>query len=281
MSKLTTERYSTKNSALYPLVFLSFAKENFYLRMAISAFVIKQRVVPISPFMNIDYNLGGVVDKKLIRVAENTMLRRCRALWVFGKVSDGMLVEIYLAKKWGLPVRYFSLPNVSRGFQELTEEEIELGDVSNWVWDWVRSGKNLERWHPRLRIKKNYPLVYPAYSKRNFYLQTYISKYCLERHRIPLNPFMIYRYFLSDLIPRQHVYLGNASIIKSVDELWTFGPLSDGVIAEIELAKKRSQKISHYRIVSDKPQVIFRRVGPSRVEMEEKELEKYRPILRS
>lgn len=280
MSKLLTDRYGKRiEKDRSELVFLSFSKENFYLRMRISAFTILQKKVPISPFMNIDYNLGGVVDKKLIRIAENTMLKRCRELWVFGNLSDGMLVEIFLAKKMGLPIRFFSLPDEKHKAKELSENEITLTDVSKWVWEWVKSGKNLERWHPRLRIRKTYPLVYPAYSKKNFYLQTYISKYCLERRRIPLNPFMIFRYFLSDSVPREGIYKGNATIILNIDELWTFGPISDGVLAEVELAKKRGRKIKHFNITQDKPSVKFRQVSPKSVKLEEPTLEQYRKIL--
>lgn len=280
MTKLVKKRYgNVSKQSLYDLVFLSFAKENFYLRMRISGFSLLQKKVPISPFMNIDYNLGGIADKRMIRVAENSMLECCKELWVFGGISDGMLVEIFLAKKMGIPIRYFSLPNEKYEANELTEDNISFIDVSKWVWEWIRAGKNLERWHPRLRIKKTYPLVYPAYSKRNFYLQTYISKYCLDQRRIPLNPFMIFRYFLSDSVPRESVYMGNAAIIANVDELWTFGPISDGVLAEIELAKKRKQSIRHLKIVQDKPTVKFRKISSENVEFECPALEKYRYIL--
>lgn len=280
MSRLLKKRYGEVDSKhFYDLVFLSFAKENFYLRTWISGFVLLQKKVPISPFMNIDYNLGGIVNKKLIRVAENSMLKRCRELWVFGEISDGMLVEIFLAKKLGIPIRYFSLPNEKFETNELGVDEVLLADVSRWIWEWVRAGKNLERWHPRLRIRKTYPIVYPAYSKKNFYLQTYISKYCLEHRCIPLNPFMIFRYFLSDSVPREGVYEANAAIIANVDELWVFGPVSDGVLAEVELAKKRKQKVRYLKIVQDRPTVRFRKIPGRYVELEDPELEKYRSII--
>ena len=90
---------------------------------------------------------------------------------------------------------------------------------------------------------------------------------------------MIFRYFLSDTVPREDIYLGNRAIIDNIDELWTFGPLSDGVLAEVSLAKKRGHKVKHYKIVQDKPSVRFRKVPAQFVELEEPELEKYRGIL--
>ena len=50
------------------VIFTSLSKRNFYLRSDISAFVLKSSCTPISPFMNFDYNLAGIVDKDLIRV---------------------------------------------------------------------------------------------------------------------------------------------------------------------------------------------------------------------
>jgi hypothetical protein len=280
MAKFGKDRYeSGQGVAKYDLVYTSFSKENFYLRTRISAFIMQNEKVPISPFMNIDYNLGGIVDKRIVRVAENTMLERCSELWVFGEVSDGMLVEVFLAKKAGMPVKYFSVPDEDLEVRELSTDEVVLSDVSPWVWNWVQSGKNLERWHPRLRIKKTYPLIYPAYSKRNFYLHAHINKYCLERRAVPLNPFMIFKYFLWDRVSREATYKGNAAIISNIDEIWVFGPVSDGVLAEIELIKERGGKVKYFKIQQDKPTVKFRKTPAKYVEFEDQSLEKYREII--
>lgn len=171
------------------------------MRSEISQFVLMQGETPINPFLNFDYNLAGIVDKSLIRIANNTMIERADELWVFGEVSDGVLVEIYLAKRRKLPVRYFVRERINQ-FREIEQDEVQLEDVSPWMWEYVQAGKDLSRWHPRLRFHKTYPLIYPAYSKRNFYLQMHISKYCLEKRVVPLNPFMLFRYFLGDSVPR-------------------------------------------------------------------------------
>jgi hypothetical protein len=174
------------------IIFTSFSKRNFYLRAQISQFVLGRKQTPISPFMNFDYNLAGVVNKNLIRTANNTMITRCDELWVFGEVSDGVLVEIYIAKQHNKPVHYFDLSASDKTFHEVDDGYVRLEDVSPWMWEWVLAGKDLTRWHPRLRFNKTYPLVYPAYSKRNFYLQTHISQFCLDAATVPLNPFMLW-----------------------------------------------------------------------------------------
>lgn len=254
-------------------IFTSLSKRNFYERAAISAYVLKQGQTPISPFMNFDYNLGGIVSKDSIRIANNTLIKACDELWVFDEISDGVLVEVYLATKYKKPVRYFArVPGDDHGFVPITEDSVRLEDVSPWMWDWLHSGKDLSRWHPRLRFNKTYPIVYPAYSKRNFYWQMHISKYCLDHKVIPLNPFMLFRYFLGDTAPRAEVYRANADIVRLSDAVWTFGEISDGVLDEVTLKQKLGGRVAYYRIEGGNP-VHFRKIHPNGVEFEDAALE--------
>lgn len=249
------------------LIFVSFSKKNFYLKSKISAYVLKSGKIPISPFMNFEYNLDGLVNKDLIRVANNTLIKRCEELWVFGEVSDGVLTEIYLAQKNKMPVRFFIFDVIGENFREIKKNEATLEDVSPWVWEWINSGKKLDRWHPRLRFKKTYSIVYPAYSKRNFYWQMHISKFCLERKKIPLNPFMLFKYFLGDSVSRDSVYKANEGIVDLVDEIWVFGDISDGVQREIEMKQKKGGKIKYFRIIDGNP-VKFRKILPQKAVIE-------------
>jgi hypothetical protein len=225
--------------------------------------------------MNFDYNLAGLVDKSKIRIANNTMIQKCDQLWVFGEISDGVMVEIFLAKKHGKDVRYFMPGERLEDFKELSLDEVRLEDVSPWMWEWVQTGKNLERWHPRLRLKKTYPLAYPAYSKHNFFWQMQISQFCLEKRVIPLNPFMLFRYFLGDTVPRKQVYEANNNIVRISDELWVFDQVSDGVLAEIKIKKEAGGTVKYFKIINGDP-VKFHQLQPSQVEFEEPELEQFR-----
>ncbi len=278
MTKKSLKYDSLNHAQKMPIVFTSFSKKNFYLRAEISKFVLQQESVPISPFMNFDYNLGYIVNKDEIRVANNTLIRRSDELWVFGAIADGVLMEIYLAKKYKKSVRYFLLSSDSRTFREVSEDEIVLEDVSPWMWEWVRLGKDLERWHPRLRFTKTYPLVYPAYSKRNFYLQMHISEFCMNKKAVPLNPFMLFRYFLGDAVSREIIYRANAEIVKLCDELWCFGDIADGVLKEIRIKKIKKQPVKYFKLASNNP-IAFRKIPASSALFEEEELEKYRQDL--
>lgn len=264
-----------KHDRKYRIIFVSFSKRNFYLRSTISTFVLNQRCTPVSPFMNFEYNLGGVVDQDLIRVANNTLIQRADEVWVFGEVSDGVLIEIYLAKKFGKKIRFFATNNGWKEFREVGVSGVILEDVSPWMWEYVLAGKKLDRWHPRLRFTKVYPLVYAAYSKRNFYLHQHISKYCLKKRRIPLNPFMLFKYFLGDAVSREAVYLANASIVNLTDEIWTFGDISDGVLEEIIMKKKTGGKVKYFSI-NQKTTQSFRRISSARAIFEDSGLEKFR-----
>lgn len=274
---------SQQHYAVNSIIFTSYSKRNFYYRAEVSQFVLKARHTPINPYMNFDYNLSGVIDKSLIRIANNSLIAQANELWVFGEVSDGVLAEIYLARKRGITVKYYR--RVSSGdFKQIDADAVILEDVSEWLWQYMLAGKDIARWHPRLRFYKTYPLVYPAYSKRNFYLQMHISQYCLEHHMVPLNPFLLFRYFIGDSVPRETIYEANNNLVRLSDEVWTFDEVSNGVLAEVLTKKEQGGKVKYFRHYSDKAPITYRQVSPVKVEFEvprlgDEDLEKYRDKL--
>jgi len=119
---------------------------------------------------------------------------------------------------------------------------------------------------------KEMKLVYPAHSKHYFYFREYISRFVLEQNCVPLNPFMIFGYFMLDTVNRDVIRNANNNLVQRADELWVFGPISDGVLAEIRLAKQDGKPINYYSIVKSKD-IIKVLVGD--VEFED-DLAKYR-----
>lgn len=111
----------------------------------------------------------------------------------------------------------------------------------------VLSRKNLFA-HATQNLTSIKPLVYTAMSKHLFYYRMFISKYVLENGAVPLNPFMVFDYFLLDTVDRNLVREGNNNLVMKSDEIWVFGAVSNGVLAEIELAKKMSKPIKYFRI---------------------------------
>lgn len=101
-----------------PLVFTAHAAESAYLRERICAFVLEHDAVPVNPWMVGGYFLYGLVDKDHVRRANNNLLMRCDELWVFGRTSDGVDVEVAWADGAGLPVRWFDLDHYGEAIAE-------------------------------------------------------------------------------------------------------------------------------------------------------------------
>jgi hypothetical protein len=120
--------------------------------------------------------------------------------------------------------------------------------------------------HVALNLISEKPLVYTAMSKHLFYYRMHISKFVIENGGVPLNPFMIFDYFLLDSVDRDLVREGNNNLVKRCDELWIFGLVSNGVLAEIKIAKAMEKVIKYFKI--EKPHKIIP-INKKEVEMEE------------
>lgn len=118
--------------------------------------------------------------------------------------------------------------------------------------------------HPALSLSEEKKLVYTALSKKFFYFRYHIVKYVLEQGMVPLNPFTSFDYFLLDTVERDCVRSANNTLVRRADELWVFGDVSDGVLAEIQQAKQQAKPTRYFKIVESRfieeiqlAQVIF------------------------
>jgi len=102
--------------------------------------------------------------------------------------------------------------------------------------------------HPALNLKNDKPLVYTAMSKHLFYYRMFISVFVLEHRGVPLNPFMVFDFFLLDAVDRDLVREGNNNLVKRCDEIWVFGAVSNGVLAEIQIAKEQGKPVRYFAI---------------------------------
>jgi len=78
----------------------------------------------------------------------------------------------------------------------------------------------------------------------------FISAFVLKRGGVPLNPFMVFDYFLLDSTDRNLVREGNNNLVKRCDEVWVFGAVSDGVLAEIKIAKEQKKTMRFFAVDS-------------------------------
>ena len=100
-------------------------------------------------------------------------------------------------------------------------------------------------------IMKDRKLVYTAMSKHLAYFKDHIMKFVLEQDCVPLNPFS-FGYFLLDTVSRDLIREANNNLIKRADEVWVFGKVSDGVLAEIKLAKQMKKPIKFFKVIGSK-----------------------------
>ena len=120
--------------------------------------------------------------------------------------------------------------------------------------------------HPALKLNQKKLLIFTALSKHIFYYRMFISKYVLQAGHVPVNPFMSFDYFLLDAVERDLVREGNNNLLMRCDELWVFGPISNGVLVEIQIAKSRGMPIHYFKII-DATHIV--KVMPAEIELEE------------
>ena len=120
--------------------------------------------------------------------------------------------------------------------------------------------------HPAMKLDQKKLLIFTALSKHLFYYRMFISKYVLEAGYVPVNPFISFDYFLLDSVERDLVREGNNNLLKRCDELWVFGPISNGVLVEIQIAKSLSMPINYFKII-DSAKIV--KVAPSEIELED------------
>ncbi len=106
--------------------------------------------------------------------------------------------------------------------------------------------------HIALNLKEKKPIVYTALSKKYFYMRMFIVKYVLEQGKVPINPFMSFDYYLADIVDRDLIRNANNNLIVLADELWVFGPISNGVMAEIKQVKQLNKPVKYFLIENDK-----------------------------
>src|SRR5947209_1365808 len=81
------------------LVYVAMSNKVFYWRAHIQKFVLDSGLVPVSPFMLFDYYLMHTVGKDIVREAMSNLLAKCAVVWVFGRLSLGVKVQVGIARR--------------------------------------------------------------------------------------------------------------------------------------------------------------------------------------
>src|SRR3989449_11069833 len=104
------------------LVYVAMSNKSFYWRARIQKFLLDSGLVPVSPFMLFDYYLMHTVDKDVVREAMNNLLSRSDEVWVFGRLSLGVKVQVGIAKRLNKSVRYFDISDLPVAVMPISEE---------------------------------------------------------------------------------------------------------------------------------------------------------------
>lgn len=87
------------------------------------------------------------------------------------------------------------------------------------------------------------PLVFTAQSRHLYYARMLVCRHAIEQGVVPVNPFNAFGYFLHDLVPRDEVRRCNNNLVARCDALWVYGPVADGVWAEIRYARELGKPV--------------------------------------
>lgn len=113
----------------------------------------------------------------------------------------------------------------------------------------------LEQLEQALRHPKK--LVYTAIANRNFFWRMHISKFVLDQGQVPINPFMLFDYYLLHTVDKKIVREAFNNLLARCDEVWVFGQMSLGVKVQVGIAKRMKKPLRFYDI-ADLPERIVR-----------------------
>ena len=120
--------------------------------------------------------------------------------------------------------------------------------------------------HKALNLNQKIKTVFIAMSKHLFYFRRHAVKFVLEQDYAPISPFGIFDYFITDGVDRDLVRRANNNLIRISDEVWIFGPISDGVLAEIKIVKSIGKPIKYFKVINSKD---IKEISKQEVEFEE------------
>lgn len=73
-----------------------------------SRFVVDQGAIPIAPHLLLPQFMKEKSERELAMFMDIAILSKCKALWVFGQPTAGMLNEIAYAERKQITIRYFN-----------------------------------------------------------------------------------------------------------------------------------------------------------------------------
>jgi len=120
--------------------------------------------------------------------------------------------------------------------------------------------------HRAMSLNRKTKIIFIAMSKHLFYFRRHAVKFVLEQGFTPISQFGIFDYYITDGVDRDLVRQANNNLVRVSDELWVFGPISDGVLAEIKSVKNMNKPIKYFKVINSKE---IKGISKEEVEFEE------------
>lgn len=108
----------------------------------------------------------------------------------------------------------------------------------------------MRQFHIKVSASTGRKVIFTAQSKQWFFCRDAVCEYVFDNECIPINPFRTFGYFLNDRVDRGLVRNGNNEMISRCDELWVFGPISDGVLFEIFSCIRQGKPVRFFNIAT-------------------------------
>jgi hypothetical protein len=93
-------------------------------------------------------------------------------------------------------------------------------------------------------------IVYTAMSRHSAFAKELVCAHVFHLGSVPLNPFMMFGYFLYDMVDRDQVRSANAMVISAVNEVWSYGPIANGCLQEILQAQREGKVVRYFNVAS-------------------------------
>lgn len=214
------------------------------------------KVLTIDDYMSGTNIIGYKTDNLLKTFLSKLHLDNCQGL-VYGPEIEKFGYYPKLDKNLQCQNNVFYIGDATGEFRGLMAAFVSGVFVSKYICDIKR--KNMRKYMEKLYIKQSctddMKMIFTAQSKAYFYCRDVVCQYVLEKGMLPINPFRVFDYFLSDRVDRDLIRQGNNQLIKKCDELWVFGQIADGVLFEIASAIEMGKKVRFFTIGTRKDDI--------------------------
>lgn len=104
--------------------------------------------------------------------------------------------------------------------------------------------------HLRIKAGKRTPrkMVYVTHSKNWFYVREAVMQFAVEQGVAAVNPYMNYGFYLNGAVGKDEIVECCHQFIRTADELWVFGPISEAILTDIAVAVMEGKAVHFFSI---------------------------------